>query len=161
MHIIFKWMARLQAENTVTSFSLKGVRDAPFDIWRGRGARVYVGCKLFFTSVRIFFFFWRWTSDNFFLNFRWRTEIYIFVVCLPYYARYHLVFFVVNIVSSISPRCSPGRAHTNSDNPRSVHNLQLQFFCYVVLYLGLQLIYNELCRPTTGVDMSMRWLSDS
>ena len=51
------------------------------------------------------------------------------------------------------PRCSPGRAHTNSVNPRSVHNLQLQFcFCYVVLYWGLQLIYNVLCRPnvTTG-----------
>ena len=55
--------------------------------------------------------------------------------------------------------CSPGRVHTNSDNPRSVHNLQLQFcFCYVVFYWGLQLIYNVLCRPTTGKLGNKVWI---
>ena len=66
-------------------FSLSGVRNAPLDIWGG--ARVFVGCKLFFVMhVRQSFF-----------NFRCRTEIYIFVVCLSYYVRYHLVVFLVNI----------------------------------------------------------------
>ena len=43
-------------------------------------------------------FFWRSTSDNFFFvllkNF--------FVICFPYYVRYHLLFFVVNKFFSIS-----------------------------------------------------------
>ena len=42
-------------------------RDAPFDTWGG-GARVFVACKLFFLPpVENKFFFWRSTSDNFFL----------------------------------------------------------------------------------------------
>ena len=40
------------------------VRDAPLDIWGG--PRVFVTCKLFFTSERKQSFFWRSTSDNFF-----------------------------------------------------------------------------------------------
>ena len=35
-------------------------------------------------------FFWRSTSDNV-------SSTNFFVVCLPYYVRYHLVFFLVNI----------------------------------------------------------------
>ena len=69
------------------------IRDAPFDIWGG-GARVFVACKLFFLppvvnklflaiNVRQFFFYV--SSKNF------------FVVCFPYYVRYYLVFFLVNI----------------------------------------------------------------
>ena len=46
-----------------------GVRDAPLDIWGGGGLRVFVACKLFFTSKRKQYFFWRSTSDNFFLCF--------------------------------------------------------------------------------------------
>ena len=34
---------------------------------------------------------------QFFFNFRCRTEICIIVVCLSYYVRHHLVFFLVNI----------------------------------------------------------------
>ena len=32
------------------------------------------------------------------------------------------------------------------------------FFCYVVLYWGLQLIYNVLCRPTTGNLGNKVWI---
>ena len=43
-------------------------RDAPFDIWGGE-LRVFVACKLFFTSGGEQAFFWRSTTDNFFLCF--------------------------------------------------------------------------------------------
>ena len=69
------------------------IRDAPFDIWGG-GARVFVACKLFFLPPREKSFFWRSTSDNFFI---YVSSKKIFVVCFPYYVRYHLVFFLVNI----------------------------------------------------------------
>ena len=39
-------------------------------------------------------FFWRSTADNFFFNVSSKK---FFVVCFPYYVRYHLVFFLVNI----------------------------------------------------------------
>ena len=49
------------------------LKDAPLDIWGGGGgARVFVACKLFFTSERKQSFFLRLTSDNFFFMFRQR-----------------------------------------------------------------------------------------
>ena len=54
----------------VTIAEIIGVRDAPFDIWGGGGARVFVACKLFFLPPRKNnLFFWRSTSDNFFFMF--------------------------------------------------------------------------------------------
>ena len=70
------------------------IRDAPLDIWGGGGARVFVACKLFFTSERKQFFFWQSTSDNFFFNV---SSNNFFVGCFPYYVGYRLVFFLVNI----------------------------------------------------------------
>ena len=60
----------------------------------GGGARVFVACKLFFylrektisfLAINVSQFFFYVSSMNF------------FVVCFPYYVRYHLVFFLVNI----------------------------------------------------------------
>ena len=72
---------------------LLSLRDAPFYIWGG-GARVFVACKLFFTSGGKQAFFWRSTSDNFFFYVSSKNFL---VVCFPYYVRYHLVFFLVTI----------------------------------------------------------------
>ena len=50
------------------------IRDAPFDICGGGGARVFVACKLFFLPPRENnLFFWRSTFDNFFFMFRPRN----------------------------------------------------------------------------------------
>ena len=82
------------AKNMYYLFFFVCLRDAPFDIWGGGGARVFVACNFFFTSggKQVFFlainvrqFFFYVMSKNF------------FVVCFPYYVRYHLVFFLVNM----------------------------------------------------------------
>ena len=63
----------------------------------GGGARVFVACKLFFLPPR---------ENNlfFFLAINVRKFVFyvssknFFVVRFPYYVRYHLVFFLVNIL---------------------------------------------------------------
>ena len=67
------------------------LRDAPFG---GGGARVFVVCKLFSYLRWKTSFFLRSTPDNFFF---YVISNNFFVVCFPYYVRYHLVFFLVNI----------------------------------------------------------------
>ena len=64
------------------------VRDAPFDIW-GEGARVFVACKLFFLPLVENKFFFGDQRPTFFFY----VMSKFFVVCFPYFVRYHLVFF--------------------------------------------------------------------
>ena len=77
------------------------VRDAPFDIWGGGGARVFVACKLFF--------YLRWKT-SFFLAINVRQFFFyvpskkFFVICFPYYVDYVTIwcFFWSTYFSSIS-----------------------------------------------------------
>ena len=60
------------------------LRDAPLDIWGG--LEFLLLANFFFTSARKqSFFFWQWTSDNFFLCFAEKRKYHFFVVCFPYY----------------------------------------------------------------------------
>ena len=70
--------------------------------WFSKGRTIwYLGGRACFCCLQTFFFtsggkqvfFWRSTSDNFF----YIMSKKFFQVCFPYYVRYHLVFFLVNI----------------------------------------------------------------
>ena len=62
---------------------------------RGGGLEFLLLANFFFTSERKqSFLFWRSTSDNFLF---YVSSKNFFVVRFPYYVRYHLVFFLVNI----------------------------------------------------------------
>ena len=60
----------------------------------GGGGRVFVACKLFFTSERKQSFFLALNVRQFFF---YVSSKNFSVVCFPYYVRYHLVFFLVDI----------------------------------------------------------------
>ena len=66
------------------------IRDAPFDIWGRGGARVF---WFFYLQEKTIFFF----GDQHPTNFCFVLSKKFFVVCSPYYVRFHLVFFLVTI----------------------------------------------------------------
>ena len=79
------------------------VMDAPLDIWGGGGgARVFVACKLFTSAKKQSFL--AMSVRQFCFMLRRRNEIYLFVVCLPYYVCYYRWFFWSIYFSSISTK---------------------------------------------------------
>ena len=72
------------------------IRDAPFDIWGGGGGRAefLLLANFFFTSIGKQVFSLAINVRQFFFYLSLKK---FFVVCFPYYVRYHLVFFLVNI----------------------------------------------------------------